>query len=104
MELLVAAIGLLVVFWFKDSIKSLANLVNNAIRGSAEATEDTLEVYVSAVKVDNGKKRGHIVKDINKAVDNNTFATQKEIEALLRKENLTSTSVQDETESSTQQD
>ena len=91
---LALVVGVALLFYFKDGIKSVASLFNNTIRKTADATDDTLGVYVSDVMVQNNKKRGAIKKEIEKASSGSTFTTQEELDRMINK---TSTLLQDET-------
>lgn len=96
MESLILIVGLFLLFWFKEPIKKVANLLNNTISTAVDTTEDTLQVYVNDVSVENNKKRGLTRKNIERAIDGNSISTQDEIDNLLKNLKKPTTQVQEE--------
>ena len=66
MELLVLIVGLFLLFWFKNSIKKSAYLLEVAVDVTADTSEDSLKTYRNEISIMNAEKRNEQVLRIEK--------------------------------------
>lgn len=72
-----------ILFYFRGSIKAISGLTEKVITTTTETAEDSLSVYSSDIRATNAVQRGKILRKVEKAIDNKSFATQKTIDSIL---------------------